>query len=100
MTRRRTGRLPGLQPNGARLRELRVARGLSPIGLAQQISPPRNRSTINKAEAGTILISDVLASQIAIALTNAGRKAGLDKPDVAMEDILADADEDELRPTG
>jgi DNA-binding XRE family transcriptional regulator len=91
------GTRPGLKPNGPRLRELRVRRGLGPVDLALLVG--RDRSTITKAEAGQILISDVLAGQIAIALTNAGRKAGLDKPDVAMEDILA-ADDEELGLTG
>jgi transcriptional regulator with XRE-family HTH domain len=94
---KRRGRRPGLKPNGPRLRELRVSRGLGQTDLARQIG--RDITTVSKAEANTILISDVVASQLAIALTNAGRKAGLDKPDVTVEDILA-ADDEELGLTG
>jgi DNA-binding XRE family transcriptional regulator len=96
IARRKAGPRPGYKPDGPRLRQLRVSRGLRTRDLARRIG--RDLSTISKAEAGTIQISDVLAYQIANALSEAGRNAGLAKPEVKVRDILADGDDIESEP--
>jgi lambda repressor-like predicted transcriptional regulator len=77
-TPRPPGPRPGLIPHGPMLRHIRTSRGITMAKLARQIG--RNYSTIAKAEANKILISEVLANQIANALG------------VEVEEILAGGD--------
>ncbi len=74
---RRPGPRHGLTPHGPMLRHLRVSRGLTQLKLARRVG--RDLSTISKAEANAILISEVLANQLANALG------------VNVEEILMDA---------
>lgn len=61
-------RPPGLQPDGPKIRQLRIDRGITVTDLAKQIG--RHRDTISGVEGEKKRpMSDVLASQLARALS-------------------------------
>lgn len=78
---------PGLQPDGRKIREIRVARGITVTDLARRIG--RHRESLywieRRPPGRPRPISDVLASQLARALSTP------DEP-VTVADILADGD--------
>jgi DNA-binding XRE family transcriptional regulator len=74
------GRPPGLTPDGAKIRRLRVGLGLSAAQLAPHV--PLHPKTLMAIESTSRPISDVTASRIARALTAAGEP-------VTMADITS-----------
>jgi DNA-binding XRE family transcriptional regulator len=83
-------RQPGLPPDGPKIRQLRIGRGITVTDLARQIG--RHKDTIWGVEGEKKRpMSDVLASQLARALSTP------DEP-VTVEDITDRDDEDESEP--
>ena len=72
--------LPGLIPDGRKIREIRIGRGITVTNLAKQIG--RSRSSIWNIEGRNLPFSRVFASQIANTLG------------VKVEDIVLKSDEE------
>jgi transcriptional regulator with XRE-family HTH domain len=80
MSQRLVGQPPGLVPDGPKIRELRIERGITPTALARQIG--RARSSIWNMEGTSRPISRVFAVQLATALG------------VTVADLLAEDDDE------
>ena len=69
-----------VQPNGSRVREIRLGLGLSPAAFARTLSPQRSGQTIRDIEKGRIWPSELLMRQISIA------------HDVPLDDLIIDGE--------
>jgi DNA-binding XRE family transcriptional regulator len=83
-------RQPGLPPDGPKIRQLRIDRGITVTDLARQIG--RHRDTIWAVEGKKRYpMSEVLASQLARALSTPDER-------ITVEDITDRARDDESEP--
>lgn len=89
---RKRGRQPGLRPDGPKIRQIRISRGLSTTEVARRMG--RDLSGILRVERVSSPVSEVYAAQLARALSLPGEP-------VTVADLLAKDDgSGALRQTG